>query len=156
MADLLATNGILLVGESETSMGDSHDVIHVIQRCRNGVVDFVINGEVDVLETKRLSAASLFLSLGVFTGAEEPEEGDNGEVDGDLVDESPLGVVSVEVVEEGPDDGEVGWVGPFAGVVLVADGAEVRMEYGMELFVSWVLEAGIASTQVGDPLAHRQ
>jgi len=56
MAHLFAANGILLVRELERSECDSVEVVLVMQRCVAGVVDFSIDGEVDVLETKGLGA----------------------------------------------------------------------------------------------------
>ena len=88
-------------------------------------------------------------------GSQEPEEGDDDEVDDVGVEGSMLRVVEVEGVNEPSQDGDVGWAGSACGVVVALEGFEERSEWGMELFGSkafpWVV-----LTQVGNALAHGQ
>ena len=49
VADLLTPDGILLVSEGQSGIGDARDERRIIQRCRRGVVDHVPSGEMDML-----------------------------------------------------------------------------------------------------------
>ena len=53
--------------------------------------------------------------MGVFGGAEEPEEADDNEVTSNGVEDAPFGVVIVEGVGELADDGGVGIGGGVGG-----------------------------------------
>ena len=86
MANLFASDGILLVGELQGRVGDPRDEGRVIHRCRWGVVHHVTKGEMDVAQLKGLAAGADSGRLKVLGGAEQPEEGNNDEVDGMLVE----------------------------------------------------------------------
>ena len=64
-------------------------------------------------------------------------------------------IVDVEGIQEATEDGEVGWVGSCGWFVIVAEAFEESSEYWIVADGSESSFAGIASTQVGDPLAHR-
>jgi hypothetical protein len=66
--------------------------------------------------------------VSVLRWAEEPVEGDDGEVDDMAVDLTVNGVVGVEDIEEFADDGDVGRVGALGGVVLVGHPLEESLE----------------------------
>jgi hypothetical protein len=65
------------------------------------------------------------------------------------------GIFRVEGVEEPLEDGEICRVGAGCWVVFVAEALEERSEYRIVPDGSAIRLSGIASTQVGDPLAHR-
>ncbi len=64
-------------------------------------------------------------------------------------------VVDVKGIQQALDDGEVGRVDAGGRVVLVGQAVEESSEYWIVVLVSRRLLSGIASTHVGDPLAHR-
>ena len=70
------------------------------------------------------------------------------------VEGAVLSVPDVEGVQESAKDGEVRWVGAGGRVVFVPEAFEERSEYWIVSEGSVSLLSWIASTQVGDPLAH--
>lgn len=56
MADLFATDGILLVKEFQRRESDAAEDVLVIQRCCRSVVDGAIDCEVDMFEEEGLRA----------------------------------------------------------------------------------------------------
>lgn len=99
--------------------------------------------------------AVVLAAFKVLGRAQEPEEGDNDEVDEDGV-EGPIDfMVCVEDVHEGADDGNVGRIGSSGWIVLGVEPFEESSEYWIVGFVSRVELAGIRLTQVGDALTHR-
>ena len=81
-------------------------------------------------------AKDFVLGLAVFGGgrvgalgrSQEPEEGDDDEVDDVGVEGSILRVIDIEGVDEPSQDGDVGWVGSACGVVVALEGLEERSE----------------------------
>ena len=153
VTDDFSLGSILLVSERECGGGEPGQRVRIMQRCGRSGVDFVGDGEVDVLEFEGLGAECG--RVGVFGRAEEEEEHDDDEVDDDFVVHSFLDVGRVENVWEDLDECGIGWVGPLLRVVLVAELLEERSKYGDKL-VGVRLEAGIQLTQVGDARAHGQ
>ena len=102
VADDFSADGILLVGERECRGGKPGQRVRVMQRCGRGGVDFVVEGEVDVLEGEGLGAVCG--RVGVFGGAEEEEEGDDDEVNDDFVVHAVEVVVGVKDVREDLDE----------------------------------------------------
>ena len=152
MADLFAANRILLVRELQCCVGDLVEIILVIQRCGVGVVDFSIDGEMDVPKFEGL-ASSVGAVVSVFGRAEQPIESDDDKVDAVTVEDTPDGIVGVQGVSHSTEDRDVDWVGPSGWIVLSFDGFAVIREYGMEL-ISWSGLGWILETQVGNPLAN--
>ena len=149
---LFPTDSVLLVTESQDSVGDTMNVVLVIQGRRGATMDAAIDGEVDVLEVE-WSGSSVLLSGGaIFTGSKEEEEGHNREVHDVGIEGSPGRVESVERFEETLEDGEVARVGTGGRIVFIGQGFEESSVYGMEVFRVGQL-SGIRLTQVGDPLA---
>ena len=64
----------------------------------------------------------------VLSWPEEPIEGDNDEVDDVGVGNTIFGVFGVEGVDDGTNDGDVGWVGTGFWVVFIAQGFEESSE----------------------------
>ena len=127
MADFLAFDCILLVGEGELYILESEYDSLVIQRCTRGEVVAAIDAEFDVLKFERF-APSVAGSFDVLGGAQEPEIGDNDKVDDMGVEGPPPGVFEVQAVEQGFDDADVGGVGTSTWVVFVAEGPEESSE----------------------------
>ena len=71
-----------------------------------------------------MTAGALSRWLKVLCGTKQPEEGDNDEVNGVLVEGAMDGVVGVEDFRQAPDDGDVGRVGPARWVIVVSEGLE--------------------------------
>ena len=126
-ANFLAFDGILLVGKGELDILKSKYDSFVIQRCSRGEIVAAIDAEFDVLEFERF-ASSLARSFDVLGGAQEPEVGNDDEVDDMGVEGPPLGVLEVQAVEQGFDDADVGGVGTSTWVVFVAEGSEESSE----------------------------
>ena len=149
-------DGILLVSEGEVSVLDELDLIRVIQRCRRRRVVGSADLELDVSEQEGFGAG-VVRSIQVVAEAlgwpQEPEVGDDNEVDDmDLHRPEPR-VLRVEGDEEFFEDDGVDGIGPRGGVILLSEGVQEIREYGTVLFGSCIREAGIFFTQVGDPLA---
>ena len=113
MADLLATDCILLVIERKRSFRHGVDV-QVIQRGVRGGIQAASNGERNVTEAEGLRAA-FATGVEVFGGSEEPEEANDAEINGMLVGLTSGWVVGVKDVVEVFNDGDVGGVGASAG-----------------------------------------
>lgn len=129
----------------------------VIQRCVGSFSGGASDGERDVAEQEGLGPCIVVVlaAFKVLGRAQEPEEGDNDEVDEDGV-EGPIDfMVGVEDVHEGADDGNVGRIGSSGWIVLGVEPFEESSEYWIVGFVSRVELAGIRLTQVGDALTHR-
>ena len=88
------------------------------------MVDHVTSGEMDVLEFKGLAPGALSCWLKVFCRAKQPEEGDNDEVNGVLVEGAMDRVLCVQDFGQAPDDGDVGRVCPARRVIVVVEGFE--------------------------------
>ena len=101
--------------------------MHVIQRRVRSLVDLAVSCEGDVAETEGLGAA-FASALEVLRRSEEPEEGNNGEVDGVFVGLAMDGVFSVEGSVEPSEDGDIGWMSSCLWVVLVAERLEESRE----------------------------
>ena len=67
-------------------------------------------------------------ALGVLSWPEEPEEGEDGEVDDKVIDDPEVWVLGVKGIAQPPEDGEVDRVGAFGGVVPVSQGLEESSE----------------------------
>ena len=126
MTYFLAANAVLLVRELQSRVGYLEDSL-VIQRRGRSVVDLAVEVEVDVLEAESLGTA-IFQGVGVFGRAKEPEEGKDAEVDDMAVGLAPLGVLSVEGIQEGDEDRSVDWVGAGRGTVFVGETLDKRSE----------------------------
>ena len=120
MADLFTTHGILLVEELQGREGDSREDVLVIQRRGGGVMDGAINGEVDVFEEEGLRPCFLGGGEQAFGGSEQPEEGDNDEVNDVTVEGSQFSIVEVKGGVETADDGDGDWVDSTGWVVPVS------------------------------------
>ena len=135
------------------------DALHclVIQRCRgsSGVVAVDSEGDVLVAKGRGASVAGFGSAVEVLGGAEKPVEADDDEVNDVSIERSVDFVVDVKGIQEALDDREVGWVGAGCRVVILGEFVEESSEYWIVPFVSRILLSGIASTHVGDPLAHR-
>ena len=152
VANLFAANRILLVRELQCCVGDLVEIILVIQRCGVGVVDFAVDGEMDVAKFEGL-ASGVGVVISVLGRTEQPVEGDDDKVDAVTVEDAPDRVVGVQGVSHGAEDRDVDRVGPSGRVVLSLDGFTVISKYGMEL-VSWSGLGWIWEAQVGNPLAN--
>ncbi len=126
---LFATDGALLVVESERGAFDATYLSQVIQRSRDGRVARVANEKLDVLEAKGLGASVVDgRRLGIFCRTHEPEPGDNAEVGDVLFPGAELGMIHGEGIVEAFDDGQVDWVGTSGGTVFVFELLEVSSE----------------------------
>ena len=74
------------------------------------MVDCAVDGEVNVLEEEGLRA-SFSGCVQVFRGRKEPVEGDDDEVDDVGVGDAEFGMLSLEDVDDGADNGDVSRVG---------------------------------------------
>ena len=74
------------------------------------MVDRAVDGEMDVLEAEGLRAA-FSSGIQVFRWPKEPVEGDDDEVDDVGVGNAEFGMFSLEDVNDGADNGDVGRVG---------------------------------------------
>ena len=115
------SNGILLVKESDSHIGDAGQVSLVIQRCRGATVDAAGHGNSKFMEPEGSTAAVEVVvmdkfsfrercgrsggvggfrfvcgALGVFSGLEEPEESEDGKVDDKFIDVSEFWVFGVK------------------------------------------------------------
>jgi len=156
--DLLSFVSALLAREFEAGVVDTSEAVLVMQRRVESRVGGGAYAEVDVAEAKRRGAAGVGVGgtwSAVFSGAEEPEEGDNDEVDGVSIEGPEDSVISVEGGWHAADDGDVARVGASCGAILAAHGFEESAEYGREALAA-ILESGIPPTQVGDALADGQ
>ena len=90
MANLFASDCILLVGEGEVRVAHPHDDVLVIQRCSRGVVASVFDVEFDVLEFEGF-ASSVARALYALRRAEEPEECDEDDVDDMSIEGAHIG-----------------------------------------------------------------
>jgi hypothetical protein len=134
------------------------DALHkfVIQRCRGAVGGSAVDREGDVAVQKGLGPAVLIGgAVQIFGGTQEPVVRDNDEVDEMGIEGAVFSVVDIEGIQEASEDGEVCRVGPSGRVVFVAEAFEERSEYWIVSEGSVSFLSGIASTHVGDPLAHR-
>ena len=75
-----------------------------------------------------MARLKLAVSQEVFSGPEEPEEGNNDEVDGVGIEHAVNGVVEIQGVDEGLQDGDVGWVGSGGRFIFITEGLEERSE----------------------------
>ena len=82
----------------------------------------------DAFEAEWSGAAARVTALAVFAWPEQPEIGDNDEVDGVEVSFPIDGVFGVEALEEGLNEEEVGGVGSRGGVVFIAEGLDESIE----------------------------
>ena len=127
VTDHFAPDGILLVGEFEARKLDL--ALRVIQRCVEGGVDSVVDGEVDVSHAEGLRAR-VSVGIGgfaVFRWSEEEEEGDDDEVEGALVE----GAKFSRLLQRGrdvADDGDVDRVGVVRGAVFALEALEKSTE----------------------------
>ena len=149
-------DGILLVSEGEVSVLDELDLVRIIQRCRWRGVHGTANVELDVTEQEGFRAGvvrSVQIVAEAFGWAQEPEVGDDDEVDDMDLHCPESRVLGVQGDEEFFEDDGVDGVGPRGGVVLHSECVQEIRECGTVLFGSCMREAGIFFTQVGDPLA---
>ena len=128
VAYLFAFHCVLLVGELEAALADVRDDVRVIQRRGWGPVDGVVNGEVDVSVLEGLGASLGHSRQGALGWSQEPEEGDDDEIDDVSIEGSILRVVDIQGVDESSQDGDVGWVGSTCGFVVAFKGFEERSE----------------------------
>jgi hypothetical protein len=127
MGDLLAADGVLLVGEGERCRGDLAKRILVIQRTVRGGNHAGAEGESDVLDTEGFGAA-LAVAEEVLGWAQEPVEANDAQEVGVPVSRPVELVVGVEGMWDVAEDGEVGRIGACGRVVGVAEGFEERSE----------------------------
>ena len=128
MANLLATDSVLLVVERECRSREGVDIAQVIQRTGGGVDYATIGVEGDVAEAEGLRACLGSVGLQVFGRAEQPEEGGDDEVDGMGVEGAVDAMGSVEGCGEASQDDSVDRVGSGGRIVLVAESFEVSLE----------------------------
>ena len=125
MANPFALHAVLLVSKLKRSMSDLGDRC-VIQRGGWGGVVLAIHVEVDVLEEEG-SGLGVRRGCSVLPRAEEPEEGDNDEVNDNLVGGTQGGVVGVKGGDESLDDSGVGRVDSPGRVIGVAEALDKRV-----------------------------
>ena len=154
VANLFATDSVLLVVERERRSRDGVDIAQVIQRTVRGGHYAVVKVEGDVAVAKGLGASFRCVGVDILSGAEEPEEGGDDEVDNVGVEDSKDFMIPVKDGSETPEDGGVDRVGSGCWVVLVSESLEVRPEYRVESSGSIRRLSGIWFTQVGYPLAN--
>ena len=122
LGHLFATDCILLVSEGQRS-GEDLRLVDFIQSAVGGEVHsgsamgVGSYGDCSIAKAEGLGAFSIPRE-GVFRGAKEPVEGDDGEVDDMGIDRSVFGVRGVQGFAKTADDGNVGRVGAFGRVVL--------------------------------------
>jgi hypothetical protein len=156
---LLAFDSILLVIEREAGTCKGGDElafregqsVFVMQRCVEGGVDSVMYCEGDIAETKGLAPGFSCGGVEVFGRAEQPEEGEDDELDGLQLEVAQDWVVNVEDREELADDGDVDRVGSGCRIIVSFHGSVEISEYGMELSCFWV-DLRIWAVHVGEPL----
>jgi hypothetical protein len=131
---LLATDPVLLVSKGQRS-GVDLGLLHVIQRWVRGAVHTwfrggrAFDGDAGSTEGEGLGARGVGVpGVSVLRWAEEPVEGNDGEVDDMTVDLTVDRVGSVESSEEFADDCDVGRIGALSGVVLVGHPLEESLE----------------------------
>jgi hypothetical protein len=154
---LLAFDSILLVRKREAGTVEARDElvfgegdsIFVMQRSIEGGIDSSMYREGSITETKGLAVGFSGGGVEVFSRAEQPEEGEDDELDGVLLEVPEDGVSNVEHQEEFADDGDVDRVGSRRGVVVSFHGSVEISEYGMELSCFRV-DLRIWAVQVGE------
>ena len=100
----------------------------VIQRCRRGMVDSAVDGEMDILEGEGLASS---VGVGRFQAlgrTQEPVEGDDDEVDDMGVERAFQDVQGVKGGCESFGDGDVGGVGSAGWIIFVGEGLEESSE----------------------------
>ena len=95
---------------------------------RGCVIDSTSDGEVDVFEEEGLRSGFRVGRFKIFCRTEEPEEGNDDEVNDMAFSFAFEGVIGVECVKEVADDGEVGWVGVCGWRVFVVECFEESFE----------------------------
>ena len=86
---------------------------------------------------------------------QEPEEGNDDEVNAVFIEGTVDGVSGVEDSEEVPQDGDIGGIGAAWRVVIVCEGLEEIFPQGMSQSLGSRLN-WIRFAQVSDPLANGQ
>ena len=124
MSYLLPTRGVLLVIEHKSAVSNAANGVRVIQRSLWGAVDGVVDGEVDVAEEEGLRASFGRLGVGVLGRSQQPEEGDNDEVNDVLVEDSVSGMLEIKGILEGAQDGDIDRVGSGLRIVFSSHGTE--------------------------------
>jgi hypothetical protein len=158
---LLAFDSILLVREREAGTVEARDKlvlgeclsVLVMQRSVEGGIDSSTDREGDITEMKGLAAGVSGGGVEVFGRTEQPEEGEDDELDGMLLEVPKDWVIDVENREEFTDDGDVDRVGSRRWVVISFHGSVEISEYGMEL-ACFRVDSRIWAVQVGEPLGH--
>jgi hypothetical protein len=128
---LLAFDSILLVRKREAGTVEARDElvfrergsVFVMQRSVEGGVDLSMDYEGDITETKGLASGFSGSGVKVFGRAEQPEEGEDDELDGVLLKVPEDWVIDVKHGEEFSDDGDVDMVGSRRGVVVSFHGS---------------------------------
>ena len=82
----------------------------------------------DAFEAEWSGAAARVTALAVLAWPEQPEVGDNDDVNDVEVGFPVDGVLGVEALEDGLNEEEVGRVGSGCGVVFVAEGFDKSIE----------------------------
>jgi hypothetical protein len=136
----------------EFVFGES-DSVFVMQRSVEGGTDSAMDRKGDIAETKGLAAGFSGGGVEVFGRPEQPEEGEDDELDGVLLEVPEDWVINVKHREELSDDSDVDRVGSRRRVVVPFHGSVEISEYGMELSCSRV-DSRIWAVQVGEPLGH--
>jgi hypothetical protein len=158
---LLAFDSILLVRKREAGTVEARDElvfgervsVFVMQRSVEGGVDSSMDCEGDITETKGLAVGFSGGGVEVFGRPEQPEEGEDDELDCVLLEAPKDWVIDVEHGEELSDDGDVDKVGSRRWVVVFFHGSVEISEYGMEL-ACFRVDSRIWAVQVGEPLGH--
>ena len=157
LGDLLSFDCVLLVSVCKGRRRDGGDCGHVMQRGSVGGKDLSsVDEEVDVVPLEGLSAGFWCVGEGVLGRPTEPIPGQGDEVDAVSVEGPVLRVVHVEGIPEGFKDSDVNWVGPFWGIVHVAEAFEEGPDERMVTFPVKRVFARVGVTQCGDPLSDGQ
>ena len=120
---MLSAHSILLVRELQGSIFDVSEC-RVIQRSCGGAAGPAADGEVDVLELEGLGSGFWCGGVGVFSGSEEPEEGDDDEVNDVCIGGAVVGMSGVKDVPELAQDGGVDRVGAAWGIIVIGESFE--------------------------------
>ena len=135
VADALAFESVLLSDKFE-SRGAQMGKSVIIQGRIRGVVHCAANVKVDMAEFEGLRASVGGTGVTVLGWLEQPEEGHDDEVNDVSVKSSMDGVLGVDDVIEGAEDGHIDRVGAGRRVVVFAWLGEEISVWGMELACS--------------------
>ena len=119
LANDFAFDSILLVSEGDSDISDIGEGVHVIQEGSGWAdVGSALVGESDVFELEGLGAQLGVVGMEELARAHEPEEAGDGELEDVFVEETMIGVVEVEPIMHGLDEGEANGIHPGLGAVV--------------------------------------